>query len=123
MLITQVPTFDAGVSWDAVRIPLARGLELHRRLSRHEDVCGRLGPVMASLRSQQTYWLVGIGTTPGVWPAGCRLLTIGSTIVLPHRIVPADWARWLHQPDDPTHLSGAVWLAAALTHPTPEATL
>ena len=123
MLITQVPTADAGIGWDAVRIPLDRGLELHRRLSRHADACGRLGPVVASARSQQTYWLITTGTTHDAWPSGCRLLTHGSTIVLPHAVVPADWSRWLHRPADLDHLTSAVWLAAALNHPALEATL
>jgi hypothetical protein len=121
VLTAQLPTAEAGVSWDAVRIPFNRGLDLHRRLSLHEDVRGRLGPVVASERSQQTYWLITTGTTPEAWPPGCRLLTTGSTIVLPHTLVPADWSRWVHRPSSPDHLTGAVWLAAALTHPALEA--
>ena len=123
VLTARLPTADAGIGWDAVRIPLNRGLDLHHRLSRHADVCGRLGPVVASERSRQTYWLITTGTKPSAWPSGCRLLTRGSTIVLPHPLVPADWSRWLHRSADPDHLTGAVWLAAALTNPAREAAL
>ena len=107
-------TTDVGVGWDAVRIPIARGLGLHRRLCQRPETYGRLGPVVASQRSDATYWLITTGSLPGDWPSGCRLLTSGSAIVLPHYSIPATWSRWLNQPTEPGHLTGAVWLAAAL---------
>jgi len=120
MLITAMTT-DAGLSWDALRIPLSPGLELHRRLASRPDTYGRLGPVVASQRSDATYWLITTGTTPDAWPSGCRLLTTGSAIVLPHYSIPATWSRWLNRPDNPDHLTGAVWLATALNAPAWEA--
>jgi len=121
MLTAADLTTDAGIAWDAVRIPLAPGLELHRSLCRGQDTYGRLGPIVASERSQATYWLITTGSTQDAWPDGCRLLTVGSTIALPCARLPATFSRWLHRPEDPDYLTGAVWLAAALTHPTLEA--
>jgi hypothetical protein len=114
-------TADAGIGWDALRIPLARGLALHRRLCCHPDTYRRLGPVVASERSDATYWLITRGSTANAWPSGCRLLTRGSAIVLPHRLIRPDHSRWLTRPEDPDRLTGAVWLAAVLTHPALEA--
>ena len=91
MLTAQLSTADAGVSWDAVRIPLARGLELYRLLSRDEDVCGRLGPVVASERSGQT--ATGHGSSwPGwfstwTYPAG-----INSQLPRPQAMQANEWS-------------------------------
>ena len=122
-VLTVEMTTDVGVTWDALRIPLATGLALHYRLCSRPEVYGHLGPVAASDRSDATYWLITTGSTADDWPDGCRLLARGSAIVLPHPVIPADHARWLTRPSHPVHLTDAGWLAAALTHPALEASL
>ena len=107
-------TTDAGEQWDAVRLPLDFGTALYERLSADPDLLAMLGPVVASARSDATYWLITTGTAPDAWPAGCRLLTSGSALVLPDDLTDPHCARWLHQPVEPGRLTGAVWLAAAL---------
>jgi hypothetical protein len=121
--LTTVMTADAGITWDALRIPLTRGLALHYRLCSRPEVYGHLGPVAASDRSEATYWLITRGSTADSWPSDCRLLAQGSTLVLPHRLVPAASSRWLTRPARPVHLTRAGWLAAALAHPLSEVSL
>ena len=107
-------TTDAGIRWDAMRIPITSGVSLHHRLSADSDTLDALGPIVISARSGATYWLITTGTQHDAWPVACRLLTRGSALVLPsYRIDPYN-AAWLHQPDTPGRLTGAVWLAAAL---------
>ena len=106
-------TTAAGYEWDAVRIPLAVGMDLWMGLVADPDTHERLGPGAVSDRSRATYWLIPTGSTD-TWPGGCRLLTRGAWLVLPGPQVHPGWARWLHRPGTCGRLTGAVWLAAAL---------
>jgi hypothetical protein len=107
-----VVTTEAGVSWDAVRIPLDASDALYRRLV-DLDARHRLGPIVASARSQVAYWLIPTGAS-ATWPPSCRLLTRGSSLVMPTDTRDPSCARWLHYPDEPDRLTGAAWLAKAL---------
>ena len=106
-------TTEVGVGWDAVRIPVADGESLCLHLIADPDAHDRLGPVVISERSQATYWLIPTNSSDN-WPDRCRLLTRGSHLLLPGPRAHPRNARWLHQPDTPGRLTGAVWLAAAL---------
>ena len=119
-----VATTDAGERWDALRLPLDRGIALYEHLAADPDLLAALGPVVASARSDATYWLITTGTQPGAWPNDCRLLSRGSALVLPDDRTDPHNARWLHRPAEPGRLTGAVWLAAALNdHLTLEASM
>jgi hypothetical protein len=102
----------AGVTWDAVRIPIEQGLLLFWRLVGQD--LDRLGHVVLSEASRQTYWLIPTGSQPDAWPDGVRLLTVGSCVQLPHETVGRRSAWWLYNPDDDLRLTGATLLAAAL---------
>jgi len=109
---------DAGIDWDAVRIPTGQGVPLLARLTADAETRAHLGPVVISDRSLVTYWPITTGTSPAHWPTGVRLLTRGTSIVLPGLGIDPYLARWLHRPHLPGQLTGATWLAAALTHTT-----
>ena len=104
----------AGIAWDAVRIPLDTGTALYERLTATPETRQLLGPVIASPRSDVTYWLIAPGST-GSWPAPCRLLSHGSALLLPAPGIDVSSAHWLHHPE-PWHLTGVAWLATALHH-------
>jgi hypothetical protein len=113
-VVLHSQTVAAGEHWDALRIPATHGLPLLRWLASDPEDRQHLGPVAYSRRSAMTYWLIPTGTTPEAWPTDCRLLTRGSWIALPGAGLDPASATWLHQPDNPAQLTGAVWLAAAL---------
>ena len=113
-MIGSLPTAtEAGIAWDAVRMPADLGVALHKHLCHNPDTQDRLGLIVLSERSEATYWLIPTGSTP-TWPRGCRLLTRHSSLLLPGLRVHPSSARWLHEPTAPGQLTGAVWLAAAI---------
>ena len=112
-LVLTTPA-ECGARWDVLRIPAERGLPLFAWLTADDEDRRHIGPIAHSARSGQTYWLIPIGTVHEVWPTDCRLLSTGCWVALPSIGLDARSASWLHQPDDSTQLTGAVWLAAAL---------
>ena len=115
MTVWDVKTTPAGEDWDAVRIPASIGVPLWMRLVGRASTREHLGPVIVSDQSEATYWLIPTGSRPGDWPEPCRLLSTGAWLVVPEDAVGSRAARWLHRGDQPGQLTGAVWLARALT--------
>lgn len=107
----------AGVLWDAVRTPISLGLPVLHRLKASPADAAQLGPVLRDHADGRLYWLIQPGTTGG-WPEGVRVLTTGSWLVTPRSVFDQTCrVRWAHLPDQRI-ISGAAWLAAALTDRT-----
>ena len=103
----EYATVEAGLGWDAVRIPEQWARRVLAALQANSADLAALGPIVLSERSECTYWLVPTGTRPEDWPDECRLLTRGHYLTLPDETVDRRCACSIHRPHGTAQLTAA----------------